>query len=162
MGLLLLGQGLRGLRLDPPAAADPQPETLHTAPMRVPARLIAVIDGDTIDVEIEGARRRIRYLGMDTPERGEPLYAEATRRNRELLAAGTLLLERDQSETDRYGRLLRWVLLEDGTLVNEVLVREGLARAQIWDPDVRYAEAIKSAEQEARANQVGLWITAGQ
>ncbi|WP_376793275.1 thermonuclease family protein [Thermoflexus sp.] len=77
---------------------------------RQTAALIKVIDGDTIDVSIGGGAFRIRYIGIDTPEQGEPYYAEATEENRRLTEGKTLYLIKDVSETDRYGRILRYVI----------------------------------------------------
>ena len=76
-----------------------------------------MIDGDTIEVDMNGSQYTVRYIGMDTPEtvhptRGvEPYGHEASKRNRELVEGKTVYLEKDISETDRYGRLLRYVYL---------------------------------------------------
>ncbi len=90
-----------------------------------------MVDGDTIDVLMEGREYRVRYIGIDTPEtvhptRGEEPYGrEASSRNKELVSGQTVYLEKDVSETDRYGRLLRYVWLADGSMVNATLVAEG-------------------------------------
>jgi len=82
-------------------------------------------------VLIDGVEYRVRYIGIDTPEtfhptRGEQPYGkEASARNKELVGGRTVYLEKDISETDRYGRLLRYVWLEDGTMVNGALVADG-------------------------------------
>jgi micrococcal nuclease len=87
---------------------------------------------------------------------------EATARVGELLRASgeRLLLEKDVSETDRYGRLLRYVWYEGAsgrTMLNLELVRQGFARVATFPPDVKYAEALLQAEREAREGQLGLW-----
>ena len=69
-------------------------------------------------------------------------------------------LEKDVSETDRYGRLLRYVYLEDSTFVNELLVKEGYAKASTYPPDVKHADLFVEAERYARQNNKGLWAYA--
>ncbi len=121
-----------------------------------PVWLVDVVDGDTIDVAVEdGSLERVRYIGMDTPERGQPCYAEATRANEDLLRDGDTLrgadltLARDVSERDRYHRLLRYVCNAGGEFVNARLVADGYARPLRYWPDVRYASVFKSLYQEA-------------
>ena len=114
------------------------------------ARVLRVVDGDTIDVEIEGQRARVRYIGVNTPERDEPCAAAATEANARLVAGGEVRLLRDVSEEDRYGRLLRYVHAE-GVFVNEALVREGYAENSVWEPDTQYAARFRALEAEARA-----------
>lgn len=120
-----------------------------------------VIDGDTI--EIEGGQR-IRYIGIDTPETVDPssptqCYGiEASNKNTELVENKYVRLEKDVSETDRYGRLLRYVWVGD-VFVNESLVREGYAYSSSYPPDIKYQELFRSAESEARENGRGLWGT---
>ena len=112
-----------------------------------------VIDGDTI-VLANGSR--VRYVGIDTPERGEPFFDEATEFNRQLVEGKRVRLLKDQSDKDRFGRLLRYVLAGD-ILVNAELVREGLAEAKRYEPDVKFADCFDALMQEARENQRGMW-----
>ena len=123
-----------------------------------PATVIQVIDGDTIDVELNGEEYRVRYVGVDTPERGDPFYREATDYNRQLVQGKTVILVQDVSDTDRFGRLLRYIYLEDGTFVNAELVAEGFARPVTFPPDVAEADYFQELQREARADQRGLWI----
>ena len=119
-------------------------------------RVVRVIDGDTI--EIEGGER-VRYIGIDTPEVYPDLEAfgrEACQANRQLVEGKTVRLEKDVSETDRYGRLLRYVWV-DNTMVNAELVRQGLARAKAYPPDTRYQKYLDQAEAEAREADRGMW-----
>jgi micrococcal nuclease len=138
----------------PPAAAPPAGETVT---------LVRVVDGDTIRVIYNGAEVAMRYLGIDTPESkdpGEPVQcfaAEATALNQQLVAGQTLILERDRKDYDTYGRLLRYVYLPDGRMVNEELVRAGVAFAKQYPPDVKHAARLEAAEQAARAAGIGLW-----
>lgn len=121
-------------------------------------KVARVIDGDTI--EIEGGQR-VRYIGMDTPELGEnpDCYAiEAFEKNKELVENGIVGLEKDVSDIDRYGRLLRYVYMGD-LLINDVLVRQGYANASSYSPDVKYQDQFTKAEREARENNRGLWAS---
>lgn len=123
--------------------------------------MVDVIDGDTIDVTIRGTNFRVRYPGIDTPERGECFWWEATQRNRELVEGKTVGLEKDLSETDHFNRLLRyvWVSLGSGQarMVNATLVEEGYATATTFPPDVRYADLFAALEAAAREGGRGLW-----
>ena len=137
----------------PTATAEPrQPPP----PSGEPARLVSVVDGDTIVVEMGGTSYRVRYIGVDTPEYGHFGYHQATEVNRQLLANGPLRLERDVSETDCYGRLLRYVYAGD-VIVNAELVRLGYANASTWPPDVEHSDYFVQLEREARDAGRGLW-----
>ncbi|MCC7364676.1 MAG: thermonuclease family protein [Dehalococcoidia bacterium] len=127
------------------------------------ADVVSVTDGDTIVVELDGREERVRYIGIDTPETGgfqqaEPLGKEATARNRELLDDGRVCLEKDVSETDRFGRLLRYPWLEDGRMVSTVLLDEGLAEVVEFPPDLKYHESLLDpAQWDAQAAELGIW-----
>lgn len=121
-----------------------------------------VVDGDTIDVLIAGTTYRVRYIGVDTPETVDPrtdvqCYGrEASERNHRLVEGKTVLLEKDISEIDKYGRLLRYVWV-DGEMVNAALVRDGYAMAISYPPDVKYQELFAGLQQQAREAGLGLW-----
>jgi micrococcal nuclease len=94
---------------------------------------------------------------MDTPEFASDCYArEATARNIALVLNRVVQLEKDVSETDQYGRLLRYVYV-DGVMVNELLVREGYAQVATFPPDVKYQDRFLAAQQQAVAAGAGLW-----
>jgi micrococcal nuclease len=119
-----------------------------------------VIDGDTLVVT---GGRTVRLLGVDAPETvnpnmaaGQALGDAAAARLGELVTGREVLLERDVSEIDHYGRLLRHVWV-GRALAGEVLVREGLARAGSVPPDVRHSELLEAAEAEARRSGRGMW-----
>jgi len=123
-----------------------------------------VIDGDTIEANIGGSLYKIRYIGIDTPELDDKraeycaLAQEATRYNRQLLEGKTVRLEKDVSETDKYGRLLRYVYVDD-IFVNAELVRQGLAWAKVYEPDTKYQDTLEKAETEAKQDKIGIWAT---
>lgn len=113
----------------------------------------AVVDGDTITL---GDRTRIRYLGINAPEKGQPFFSEALELNRKLVAEKRVRLELDEKRQDRYGRLLAYVFVGE-EMVNLRLIREGLAHVLVIPPNLRYSDAFLRAQQEARAARRGIW-----
>lgn len=154
------------LALTPTRTARPAPAS-HTpaAPTRTAneppagdrAEVVFVTDGDTITVELDGREYRLRYIGVDSPERDEPFYQAAADFNREMVEGQTVILVRDVSETDQYGRLLRYVYLEDGTFVNGELIADGLARLVTFPPDVAQTEYLRDLQAQARESGAGMW-----
>lgn len=118
-----------------------------------------VIDGDTIEIE---GKVKVRYIGIDTPETVDPrrpvgcFGKEASIKNKELVEGKMVSLEKDISETDKYGRLLRYVYVDE-VFVNKYLVAEGFARASSYPPDIKYQEIFRSAEKTAQSGNKGLW-----
>ena len=138
-----------------------------TGPTEV-AHVVRVVDGDTIVIDRGSGQEKVRYIGMDTPETVDPtrpvewMGKEASDANRALVEGRDVWLERDISETDQYGRLLRYVWVRDGTawtFVNLALVAAGLAQVATYPPDVRYAQVYLAAQQSARDQRKGLWGT---
>ncbi len=113
-----------------------------------------VVDGDTLDID---TGERIRLICIDTPERGEYYYSEAKEYLKSLTLNKEVDLVKDISETDRYGRLLRYIYLTDGTFVNELMVRGGYARAYPYNPDTTLCPQIENAEEIAKENHLGIW-----
>jgi len=118
-----------------------------------------VVDGDTIHVGLSDGDWSVRLIGINTPETGQYYFEEAKDKMEELVGGKAVLLKKDVSETDRYGRLLRYVYLGD-LFVNAEMVKEGYAQAATYPPDVKYADLFVSLEREARENGLGLWATA--
>ena len=130
------------------------------------ARVVRIVDGDTIVVDRGRGAERLRYIGIDTPETVKPdtpvawMGPEATAANRSLVEGHEVVLERDVSETDQYDRLLRYVWLESDAgwlMVNEELLRRGVAQVATYPPDVAYVDRFLEAQRAARAAGVGLW-----
>ena len=153
------------LRAETTPAGDDRGQGARPA-AAVTARVVRAIDGDTIEVELDGRRSRVRYIGLNTPESVDPnrpvecFGKEASARNRTLVEGRVVRLERDSSDTDDYGRLLRYVWVENGgreVLVNEVLVREGFARSRTYRPDVARQQQLDAAQRAARNEGRGLW-----
>jgi len=113
-----------------------------------PAWVVNVVDGDSIEVMIDGQQYSLRYILIDTPEYNQPLGPEAFEANRQLVEGKTVYLQKDVSEADQYGRLLRYVYLEDGTFVNAELVRLGVAEVAVYPPDTAKEAEIRAAQQE--------------
>ena len=128
----------------------------------VNARVLGVVDGDTIDVLIGGGEERVRYIGVDTPEtekpgeRGDCYAQEATQRNEAIVAQGEVTLEFDRELRDRYGRLLAYVSV-GGRKVSEELIRGGFAQTLRIEPNTTRAERLARLEAEAGNAGRGLW-----
>ncbi|MEJ2600865.1 MAG: thermonuclease family protein [Anaerolineales bacterium] len=133
-------------------------DCLQSEPLQ--AMVTSVVDGDTIRVKIAGQETYLRYIGVDSPEDTDQhvwLGLEAAEENRLLVDGKRVLLFKDTSETDSFDRLLRYVLLEDGTFVNLEMVRSGLAQARAYPPDTACRTLFASAETQARQAALGLW-----
>jgi len=124
-------------------------------------KVVDVVDGDTIKVLLDqdGQTYTVRYIGMDTPEstsQVEYFGAEASAKNVQLVFGKTVTLIKDVSETDIYGRLLRYVLV-DNIFVNYELVAQGYANTASFPPDIACIPTFQEAEQKASASKLGLW-----
>ena len=124
-------------------------------------RVLDVIDGDTIVINHPKADR-VRYLGINTPEMlnpespGDPYSIESTELNKQLVMGKNVTIETDEEKYDPYGRLLAYVFI-DGKMVNEELVREGLARKFFIGPNRKYESRISHAQEEAQNYKRGIW-----
>lgn len=150
----------------PEASTVARPGELAPTGATEEARVVRVVDGDTIIVDRGRGDERLRYIGIDTPETVKPaspiewMGAEASAANRALVEGAVVVLEKDVSETDQYARLLRdvWLRADGGwRLVNLELVRDGYARVSTYPPDVKYADLLLAAQVVARDNDRGLW-----
>jgi len=144
-----------------PATPDAVPP--QTSPgARSEARVIRVVDGDTVWVSDGGRETRVRLIGIDAPEErhpgrpGECFARQATAFLRTLVRGEDVELETDEERHDRFGRLLAYLWLGD-QLVNETLVAEGYAVAGTYPPNVRYQPRLDAAERRARAEGWGMW-----
>ena len=151
----------RGVAVSPQPPMTPRvpPTSTQAAPSKgrvEVARVVRVIDGDTIVVELNGRTYHVRYIGIDTPEPDEPFGREAAEQNAALVSGQTVELEKDISEVDRYGRLLRYVWIGD-TMINRELVCQGYATVATYPPDVKYQDIFLACEREAREAGRGFW-----
>ena len=116
-----------------------------------------VIDGDTLDYEGNGETIRVRLSGINTPETGECYYQEAKDKLKELTLNKYIYLEKDKSDTGKYGRELRYVYVDD-IFVNGFLVEYGYARVyDKYSYDTKYYEKLKEIEAFAINDNVGVW-----
>ena len=117
------------------------------------ARVKQVYDGDTIRLE-DG--RKVRYLGVNTPEFQEPFYLKAKRFNESLVLGREIRLEVDQERADTYGRLLAYVYVAD-QMVNAALVQQGLAHAFFIGPNRKHNAQFVRLQNEAKQHRLGIW-----
>ncbi|MBM3932912.1 MAG: nuclease [SAR202 cluster bacterium] len=155
----------------PPLTGTPPSPVATAAPQQpgppqgmLAARVVRVIDGDTIEVELDGKTVDVRYIGIDTPETRSPRVSveyfgkEADARNRSMVEGKIVFLEKDVSETDQFGRLLRYVYVGD-VMINAALVMEGFAQASTYPPDVKYSDWFRELQRDAMESGRGLWAS---
>lgn len=139
--------------------------------------ILKIIDGDTILVEYKGKKENVRLIGIDTPEsrlnrkalkdaqKGQENIEniikagqEATRFVQSLIKPGDEVhLEFDTQIRDKYGRLLAYVYLSDGRMLNEEILKAGYAQLLTYPPNIKYVNRFLKAYREARENNRGLW-----
>lgn len=127
------------------------------------AKVVKVVDGDTLDVEFNGKKERIRLLLVDTPETVhpnkpvQPFGPEASKFAKDTLSNQHVQLEFDMSERDKYGRLLAYVWIDDH-MFNEMLLEKGFARvAYVYPPNVKYVDQFRDIQKKAQQSAVGIW-----
>lgn len=112
-----------------------------------------IIDGDTIRLS---TGEKVRLIGINTPERDQPYYSEATEKLSQLIGNKRVTLKKDVTNKDQYGRLLRYVYVNE-TFVNLEMVRQGYAISYSYPPNTKHLDEFEAAEQEARDTQIGIW-----
>jgi micrococcal nuclease len=141
-----------------------------------PAKLIAVIDGDTLLVEKNGIEVKVRLIGMDTPEsvhsdesKNTVYGTYASDYTKALLESNDYIyLQYDKEAVDQYGRTLAYVWLKDNvdvnsvddvkdSMLNAILVKDGYAMSKVYGPNDEYAEVFGQLKEEAKTNLKGLW-----
>ena len=121
-----------------------------------------VIDGDMIEVELDGQTEKVRYIGSNTPEIKhptkdvEPFGKAGSAANRALVEGQTVRLEYDVQHRDRYGQLVACIYVGD-IMVNGELVRQGYAQVATYPPNVKYQKRFLALQREARGARRGLW-----
>ena len=141
------------------------------------AIVLSVVDGDTLKIKYEGREENVRLIGIDAPESkpnekakrdaqrsGQDLKTiiamgkEATRYVKTLVKPGDKIsIEFDVQARDKYGRMLGYVYLSNGRMLNEEIIKAGYANLMTIPPNVKYQKKFLMAYQEARKNQRGLW-----
>ena len=126
------------------------------------ARVLRVVSGDMIEVLVDGVVQPVKYIlidapAVDDPERGtEPLGQSSLEANRRLVEGQNVELEKDEVDTDELGRLWRYVYI-DGLMVNEELLRQGLARVELIPPNLKHGARLQAIEREAQSSRIGIW-----
>lgn len=150
-------------------AAGPSPAAAG-GPPRETLKVLQVVDGDTFQVDYRGRKERLRLIGLDTPEldhRDRPWEGEAPWQapglrvrnfvRSRIVPGKEYAVEWDVERRDKYGRLLGYLYLPDGVLLNELLLAEGLAALYTFPPNVRYVERFRKAARRARQHRRGFW-----
>ena len=148
LSVLIMSGGLR------PAAA-----VNHSAPLPTgdDAKIVRVVSSDTIEVTINKTGFTLGLIGLDAPNKGECYEPQATTHVRKLLRGQTIRAVRDQSDFDSAGRLMRYVYLADGRLLNEAIIKSGYARHVNLPPDQQQSNMFDHAQQVAQSTKTGLW-----
>lgn len=128
-------------------------------------KIVRVIDGDTIVIKINNKAETVRLIGINTPETVDPrrpvecFGIEASNRAKEVLSGKSVRLEEDDfvGKKDKYGRLLKYIFLENGTNFNKMMISEGYAYEYTYDLPYKYQNEFKQAEKEAKEMKKGLW-----
>lgn len=150
----------------PDSYTAPQPENqpIPTAELKS-YKVTNVVDGDTIDIELSGKTERIRLIGINTAETVDPrkpvecFGKEASEKSKSVLNNATVTIETDSSQDsrDKYGRMLAYVFLSDGSNFNQMMIAEGYAYEYTYDKPYKYQKEFKEAQQKAQSEKKGLW-----
>jgi len=138
-------------------AKTKRPSSKHTASRTIAkadtATVIKVLDGDTY---VLSGDRRVRLLGIDTPEKGEP-FSEAAKYFADSLLSGKLVtIEFEKTQKDKYGRLLGYVRCHD-FFINKMMLERGLARLYFFQGTKKYNSDLIAAQKQARDRKIGIW-----
>lgn len=166
--LLLLLAACNGDTFIPPEAGEAVEQAADYPPMPeglVEAEVERVVDGDTVVLWLDGQRERLRLIGLNSPESADPrrpvecFGVEASNKAKALLSGQLVLLESDptQGERDPHARLLGYLWLEDGRLVNLEMIAQGYAYEYTYNAPYRYQTLFQDAEETARTELRGLW-----
>jgi micrococcal nuclease len=163
--LIFVGVGIffAGRYLPRPAQEQPSSRPPRVQPdlQNLPERIVIenALDGDSV---ILAGGVGLRYIGIDSPEKGEPIADDARTWNKKLVEGKEVRLEYDEEKTDRYDRLLAYVYVMDGEeeiFVNAEAVRTGMARSSPRFPNNRHKDVFTALQKEAREAKVGVWST---
>ncbi len=136
------------------------------SPYEGPYEVVKIVDGDTVKLSIDGDVTTVRLIGVDTPESVHPTKEKnvpegklASAHTKELLENRYVYIEYDEEPTDRYGRALVYIYLDEETMVNAKLLEDGYARVLTIPPNDKYRDYFEQLEKEAKENNAGLWST---
>jgi len=126
--------------------------------------VVSVSDGDTVSVILDKRREKVRLIGIDAPELGQKPWGTEAKKYLEALLGSSgwkVELEFDVEKRDKYGRILAYLKMTDGKLINLLMVRNGYAMLFTIPPNVRYAAELRAAQREAREKRLGIWNSEG-
>ncbi|MGC4189915.1 MAG: thermonuclease family protein [Thermomicrobiales bacterium] len=151
--------------LQNPGSILSQDTAASAAPEYIEAKVVDVVNGETIVVDVDGVRQNVRYLGIQAPTGDDCFASEATAANAKLVAGQTVRIERQATNVDPRGNWVRdvWAPAQDGRyqLVSANLVAEGAAKANISEPNTRFSGWLMGGEAAAKAQGLGLWASCG-
>ena len=120
--------------------------------------VVKVIDGDTLKISHEGSNVNVRLIGINAPENNTTIGKEATNYTKTLVRPGDRIrIEFDIQQRDKYGRLLGYVYLPGGKMLNEEIVKSGFANSMTIPPNVKHSNLFFKSYKEAKRNNKGLW-----
>jgi micrococcal nuclease len=145
-------------------AQDPE-QTQPSEDLQATIPVVRVVDGDTVVVSLNGSHETVRLIGINTPETVDPRNTvqcfgrEASNAAKSLLEHTSVSLEADptQGDRDKYGRLLRYIFLTDGTSFNQLMIEEGYAYEYTYNKPYKYQQEFKAAQLSAQQGKKGLW-----
>lgn len=168
---LIVGRGVFSLNAATAPTLKSNSQVTRSSEVQVnststPSLVTHVVDGDTIVVLINGVSEKVRLIGVDTPETVDPrkpvqcFGKEASKFTTALLSGKEVYIESDptQGDRDKYGRLLRYVFLMDGTLANKEIISGGYGHEYTYRIPYEYQKEFEKAEQTAQEQQKGLWL----
>jgi micrococcal nuclease len=123
-----------------------------------------ISDGDSVEAVIKGKREHIRLIGIDAPEMGQRPWGKKAKKYLEGLVAASgweVGIEYDVEKRDQYDRILAYLWTRDGRLINEEVIRSGLAVLFTFPPNVKYVDRFRAAQIIARENKIGIWGKGG-
>jgi micrococcal nuclease len=134
----------------------------HSAatPSRQDARVVAVNDGDSVTIVMNGMKYRTRLIGIDAPEMGQEPWGRKAREHLRALLKGyrwRVSIEEDVEQRDKYNRLLVYLWAPDGEMLNERMLRDGYSVLFTIQPNSKYVDRFRKAQQSARENKKGIW-----
>ena len=151
--------------LTPPPKSPLPAQNVLSSVTSSSSAVLKVVDGDTLDVNIDGVKTKIRVIGINTPETVDPRKSvecfgkEASDKAKSILTGQSVALKNDptQSDADKYGRFLRYIALPDGSDYGLKMIKEGYAYEYTYDIPYQRQNEYKAAQKEAENDKVGLW-----
>ncbi len=133
-------------------------------PARQDARVVAVNDGDSITIVLNGMKYRTRLIGIDAPEMGQEPWGRKAREHLRTLLKGyrwRVSIEGDIEPHDKYDRILVYLWAPDGEMLNERMLRDGYAMLLTIQPNSKYVDRLRKAQKSAREDKRGIWGPGG-